>query len=53
MKPWSVEGQWPSRGDVKPKIDITLSDLNRYTWFIDYTFVYQEGLAVRDFWMGL
>lgn len=53
MKPWFVAGQWPSREDVKPKIDITLSDLNRYTWFIDYKFVYKEGLTVRDFWMGL
>jgi iron(III) transport system substrate-binding protein len=53
MKPWFVPGQWPSREDVKPKIDITLSDLNRYTWFIDYKFVYKEGLIVRDFWMGL
>jgi len=53
MKPWFVPGQWPSRADVKTKLDITLNDLNRYTWFIDYKFVYDEGLAVRDFWMGL
>jgi iron(III) transport system substrate-binding protein len=53
MKPWYVQGQWASRADVKPPIDITLSDLDRYTWFIDYKFVYKKGLAVRDFWLGL
>ncbi len=53
MKPWFVQGQWASRADVKAPIDITLSDLDRYTWFIDYKFVYEKGLEVRDFWMGL
>jgi iron(III) transport system substrate-binding protein len=53
MKPWFVEGQWASRSDVKPPIDITLKDLDNYTWFIDYKFVYDNGLAVRDFWLGL
>ena len=53
MKPWFVPGQWPSRGDVKPPTEKTLKDLDQFTWFLDYKFIYDEGLAVRDFWMGL
>lgn len=53
MKPWFVPGQWASRRDVKPLLDITLDDLQNYTWYIDYKYVYEEGLQVRDFWLGL
>jgi len=28
-----------------------LDDLREYTWFIDYNYVYNYGLPVRDFWM--
>ncbi len=53
MTPWHVEGQWASRSDVAPIGSVGLADLDNYTWFIDYAFVYKEGLAVRDFWLGL
>ena len=53
MKPWFVPGQWASRRDVKPLLDITLDDLQKYTWYIDPKYVYEEGLQVRDFWLGL
>ena len=52
MEPWCVPGQWTARQDVPSQSDVSLEDLGRYTWFIDYPFVYREGLAVRDFWMG-
>lgn len=51
--PWQVPGQWSSRSDVKPLLDISLADLSKYTWSVDYKWVYDQGLAVRDFWMGL
>ena len=53
MAPWFVPGQWASRSDVKPLTDSNLSDLAAYTWYIDYQFVYDHGLTVRDFWLGL
>ena len=53
MAPWFVPGQWASRSDVKPLTDSNLSDLADYTWYVDYQFVYDYGLAVRDFWLGL
>ena len=53
MKPWFVPGQWPSRADVKPPTEKTLKDLDQFTWLLDYKYIYNEGLAVRDFWMGL
>jgi len=53
MKPWLVPGQWPSRNDVKPVLDANLSDLGNYTWYIDYKYVYEKGLEVRDFWLSL
>ena len=53
MKPWYVPGQWPSRSDVKPSAAKTLKDLDQFTWFLDYKYIYNEGLVVRDFWMGL
>jgi iron(III) transport system substrate-binding protein len=51
--PWQVPGQWSSRTDVKPLLDIKLADLAKYTWYVDYKWVYDKGLEVRDFWMGL
>ncbi len=53
FEPWYVPGQWSPRSDVEPTLDITLEDLGSYTWYIDYGYVYQRGLQVRDFWMGL
>ncbi|UCF96338.1 MAG: ABC transporter substrate-binding protein [Spirochaetaceae bacterium] len=53
MKPWFVPGQWASRRDVKPLLDISLDDLQKYSWYIDPKYVYAEGLQVRDFWLGL
>jgi iron(III) transport system substrate-binding protein len=50
--PWQVPGQWSSRSDVKPLLPITLADLSRYTWFVDYQWVYENGLEVRDFWIA-
>lgn len=51
MKPFNVPGGWSSRSDVAPQGDKHLDDLRTYTWFIDYDYVYDYGLAVRDFWM--
>lgn len=53
MTPFFVPGQWPSRADVKPAIDIVLDDLVKYTWFLDLEYIYDYGLPVRDFWLGL
>ena len=53
MVPWYVEGQWASRSDVPPVGSVGLGDLGKYTWSIDYPYVFKEGLAVRDFWLGL
>jgi iron(III) transport system substrate-binding protein len=53
MKPWFVPGGWPSRTDVKPPIETTLDDLPQYTWFLEPDFIYDHGLEVRDFWLGL
>ena len=53
MEPWFVPGGWPSRSDVKPPVDTTLDDLKAYTWFLDPEFIYDYGLEVRDFWLGL
>ncbi len=53
MTPFFVPGGWPSRSDVKPPIDTTLEDLKEYTWFLDPDFIYDRGLEVRDFWLGL
>jgi iron(III) transport system substrate-binding protein len=52
MAPWYVPGQWAARQDVKPQGDVTLADLAKYTWYIDYPWVYANGLAVRDFWLS-
>lgn len=51
MSPFNVPGGWSSRSDVTPKGDKHLDDLKDYTWFIDYDYVYDYGLEVRDFWM--
>ena len=53
MAPWFVLGQWPSRTDVKPPIDVTLDDLRETTWFLDPDWIYDHGLEVRDFWLTL
>ncbi len=53
MKPWYVPGGWASRSDVKPAVDTTLEDLKKYTWFLDPEYIYDHGLEVRDFWLGL
>ncbi|RKX77423.1 MAG: ABC transporter substrate-binding protein [Spirochaetes bacterium] len=53
MEPFNVPGGFASRRDVEPMADISLDDLRRYTWFIDYEYVYKYGLSVRDFWLGL
>ena len=53
FKPWFVPAQWSSRRDVKPpETDVRLDDLGKNTWYIDYQFVYEQGLEVRDFWLG-
>jgi iron(III) transport system substrate-binding protein len=51
--PYQVPGQWSARTDVKPKLDISLNDLMKKTWFIDTNYVYSKGQAVRDFWISL
>ena len=51
MEPFNVPYGWASRSDVKPQGDLGLDDLREYTWFIDYNYVYNYGLPVRDFWM--
>lgn len=53
MTPFFVPGQWPSRSDVKPAIDISLGDLTKYTWFLDLDYIYDNGLPVRDFWLSM
>jgi len=53
MAPFFVPGGWPSRSDVTPPIDITLDGLKEYTWFLDPEYIYEYGLEVRDFWLGL
>jgi iron(III) transport system substrate-binding protein len=53
FEPWQVPGQWSCRSDVKPLLDIGLQDLKTCTWYVDYKWVYENGLEVRDFWMGL
>lgn len=53
MKPFFVPGGWPSRSDVKPPIDTTLDGLKEFTWFLDPEYIYEYGLEVRDFWLGL
>ncbi len=53
MTPFFVPGGWPSRSDVTPPIDKTLDDLKAYTWFLDPDYIYDYGLVVRDFWLGL
>jgi len=52
MKPFNVEGQWPSRSDVKSKINKSLAEVAQLGWGIDTTWVYTKGLAVRDFWLS-
>ncbi|PIE34308.1 iron ABC transporter substrate-binding protein [candidate division KSB3 bacterium] len=53
MEPFFVPGGWPSRSDVKPPIETTLDGLKEFTWFLDPEFIYERGLDVRDFWLGL
>lgn len=51
MRPFNVPGGWSSRSDVAPEGDIHLEQLRDFTWFLDYDFIYNYGLPVRDFWM--
>lgn len=51
MSPFNVPYGWASRSDVEPKGDLNLDELREYTWFLDYNYVYNYGLPVRDFWM--
>ena len=53
ISPWMVPGGWPSRKDIKPVASVSVDELDKYTWFIDYDYVYSYGLAVRDFWLSL
>jgi iron(III) transport system substrate-binding protein len=52
MKPFYVEGQWPSRADVKSKVNKSLDEVSKLAWGVDTEFVYKEGLKVRDFWLS-
>ncbi len=53
IEPFVVPGGWPSRSDVPPKADIGLNELSEKTWFNDAEFIYNKGLQVRDFWLGM
>lgn len=52
MKPFYVEGQWPSRTDVQSKVNKSLADVAKLGWEVDTDYVYKEGLKVRDFWLS-
>ena len=52
IKPFHVEGQWPSRSDIKSKVNLSLTEVAQLGWGVDTTWVYTKGLAVRDFWLS-
>jgi iron(III) transport system substrate-binding protein len=52
MKPFHVPGQWPSRSDIKAKLNKPLPEVEKLGWGIDTDFVYKQGLKVRDFWLS-
>jgi iron(III) transport system substrate-binding protein len=52
MKPFYVEGQWPSRSDITSKVNKSLTEVTHLSWGIDTKYVYTKGLAVRDFWLS-
>lgn len=58
--PWHVPGQWAARTDVPIMVDsvtgtgdISLEQLAEDLWQVDSDYIYEHGLQVRDFWLGL
>jgi iron(III) transport system substrate-binding protein len=52
MAPYHVEGQWPSRRDIKSKTNKSLTEVEKLGWGIDTNYVYKQGLQIRDFWLS-
>lgn len=58
--PWHVSGQWSARSDVPVVVepvtnsgDVSLDELTAMMWQGDPDWLFDHGLEVRDFWMGL
>jgi iron(III) transport system substrate-binding protein len=52
--PFNVPGGWSARSDVPSAAPgVTLDSLVNNTWFLDATWIYDNGLMVQDFWLSL
>lgn len=58
--PWHVSGQWSARTDVPVVVDpvtnsgdVSLDQVIGMMWQADPAWLFEHGLEVRDFWMGL